>query len=292
MKLPAFDKVFFVHYQCDEFGKGERIHSLSIYAEGKTKNFSESEKEAIVNFYKRIKELNKKGLTLVHWNQDKPHFGPQHIIRRAGKAKIPELERYYDQGINLSWELINEYGDSYEEHNRLDNLADRNKFSGKRSSSVGASSIFAADRVLLLSKIYFNFLRGTLKTNNRATESIRDFKLGLEYYEFDNLEKIKQLSSDERTALIEFLATQTLPYIIAMFYFLGFIEHLQFNYFRSKSALHKEIAKFLNVKNDRDVAGNIRVLSPSSNENRVRYTSHEHVESVRKYYSKLKRTKK
>ena len=41
--LPPYEKVFFIHYQCDDFGVGTKISSLSVLVNGKEIQFSSPE---------------------------------------------------------------------------------------------------------------------------------------------------------------------------------------------------------------------------------------------------------
>jgi hypothetical protein len=104
---------------------------------------------------------------------------------------------------------------------------------------------------------------------------------------FFELEKVKSLSAKGQISLVELIAEKQIPYAIAMLNYLGFIEHLTKNHYSSKVKLNKEVAKIL-VTADRNIKGNINVLSSASRENRTRYTAHEHQKQVQKDYEKLK----
>jgi len=104
---------------------------------------------------------------------------------------------------------------------------------------------------------------------------------------FFDLDKVKSLSSQGQINLVELIAEKQIPYAIAMLNYLGFIESLTKNHYSSKVKLNKEVAKML-LTADRNIKGNINVLSSVSKENRTRYTAHEHQEQVKKDYEKLK----
>jgi hypothetical protein len=162
-ELLEYNKVFFVHYQCDNFNEGEQIIALCIYSNGKAKEFSGNESENIKEYADKVNELLNKGLFLVHWNQDRPNYGTDHINKRYYDLKGENLELEYINEINLAEWLIFKYGQNYISHPRLDNLAKLNEFYGIRETELEQRT-FATNRLLLLTKIYFNALNNTLKT--------------------------------------------------------------------------------------------------------------------------------
>ena len=104
---------------------------------------------------------------------------------------------------------------------------------------------------------------------------------------FFDLDKVKSLSAEGQISLVEIIATQSIPYAIAMFNSIGFLEYLTKNHYSSKVRLFKALSKLLETA-ERNIKGNINVLSSASKENRKRYTAHEHQEQVQKDYEKLK----
>ncbi len=163
-ELLEYEKVFFVHYQCNDFNEGEQITALCIYSNGKAKEYSGNEAENIKEYADKVNELFNKGLFLVHWNQDRPNYGTDHINKRYFDLTGNHLELEYSNEINLAEWLIFKYGQNYISHPRLDNLAKLNEFYGIRETELGQRT-FATNRVLLLTKIYFNALNNTLKTD-------------------------------------------------------------------------------------------------------------------------------
>lgn len=108
-------------------------------------------------------------------------------------------------------------------------------------------------------------------------------------YPFYDLPKVNFLSPQSQVKLIELISTKGMPYAIAMFAYLGFLECLQREYFPTKTKLHKEISIwFGSDKDGRNVKGNINVLNPISEENRTKFTAHLHKENVEKDYESLK----
>lgn len=166
-----FEKVFFVHYQCDNFNEGEQITALCIYSKGKVKEYSGSEAVNIKEYATKVNDLLNEGLILVHWNQDRPNYGTDHIVKRYYNLTGDNLELEYRNEINLAEWLIFKYGQNYISHPRLDNLAKLNEFYGIRETELGKQT-FATNRLLLLTKIYFNTIKETLKTDINDPEVI------------------------------------------------------------------------------------------------------------------------
>lgn len=105
-------------------------------------------------------------------------------------------------------------------------------------------------------------------------------------YNFNELKKVTVLNNESRTDLIKKLAEKGLPYQIAMLDYLGFLEYLHSNYFKTKYKLRAELVKILDAT-DRSIKGNISVLDDYSKENKKLYTSHLHKEKVIKDYEQL-----
>lgn len=114
-------------------------------------------------------------------------------------------------------------------------------------------------------------------------------KTQLVQYGFFELPKIKKLSDPNKIKLVELISTNGLPYSIAMFDFLEFLEHMRNNHFTTHNQLNVEVARwFFASKDGRSVKGNISVLINNSTENREKYTSHIHKEQVQKDFNNLK----
>jgi len=169
-ELPIFKNVFFVHYQCDDFNISKEIKSLSIFAEDHVIDFiNKSEAENIVDYCDKVKDLIKKGLTPIHWSQNRPYFGREHITSRYFELSGNNIELEYTNSLNLSGILKHKFGENYVNHPRLDNLAVLNSFNGISTIEKGKKT-FDANRVLLLSKIYFGLLNNSLKIGNNTSE--------------------------------------------------------------------------------------------------------------------------
>jgi hypothetical protein len=161
--LPSFKDVFFVHYQCEDFNVSDEITSLSIFADDKVIEFkNKSEEENIEEYCNTVNELLERGLIPIHWSQNRPYFGVEHIMSRYHKLTGKKIELEYQDSLNLSAVLKHKFGEEYVNHPRLDNLAHLNSFNGSSIKEKGLRT-FDANRVLLLSKIYFGILNKTLK---------------------------------------------------------------------------------------------------------------------------------
>lgn len=126
--------------------------------------------------------------------------------------------------------------------------------------------------------------------SSQQTETKTDkIKAELGKYGFFELPKVKQLSEHSKQSLIELISTNGLPYSIAMFDLLGFLNYIENEHFKTKYKLNKEIAKWFNSdKEGRAVKGNVSTLSDYSKENKSKYTAHTHKETVKIDYQKLK----
>lgn len=111
----------------------------------------------------------------------------------------------------------------------------------------------------------------------------------LNQYGFFELEKVKGLSAQRKSLLVEKISEQGLPYAVAMFDYLQFFKFLAREHFPVKHNLNKEVSKwFEKDKDGRAVKGNISSLLKSTTENKERYTAHLHKETVINYYENLK----
>ena len=169
--LPPIEKVFFIHYQCDKFEEGDHITSLCVYDNIDIKIFKNDEAKAIEAYCQKVDELSSKGLIPVHWDQNSPHFGIDHIKERYKILTGNDINLLYSGSLNLADYLKFKYGENYVPHRRLDNLARLNNFSGIYETENG-NKTFPRDRILLLSKIYFNELKGNLKIHTDQNKEI------------------------------------------------------------------------------------------------------------------------
>ena len=71
-------------------------------------------------------------------------------------------------------------------------------------------------------------------------------KARLDKYGFFKLSKVQQLSEPKKQSLVELITANGLPYSIAMFWYLDFLEHLENEHFKTKCGLNKEISEWFN----------------------------------------------
>jgi hypothetical protein len=111
----------------------------------------------------------------------------------------------------------------------------------------------------------------------------------LSKYGFFELEKVKALSEQSQFYLAEKISENGLPYAIAMFDYLKFIQYLEKQHFNSKYKRNIEVSKWFNSDIEgRAVKGNISSLLKNTTENKDRYTAYKHKENVIKDYELLK----
>ena len=111
----------------------------------------------------------------------------------------------------------------------------------------------------------------------------------LSEYGFFELEKIKLLAEQNQNIIVDKISSKGLPYAIAMFDFLEFIQYLEKNHFDTKYKLNIEVSKWFDKdKEGRAVKGNISSLLKNTTENKNRYTAYKHKETVVNDYKELK----
>jgi len=125
-------------------------------------------------------------------------------------------------------------------------------------------------------------------STGREMVQIHELKTILQEHDFYKLDKVSHLDPDNRQELLKFICNNKLPYIIAMFDFLGFLSQLSKTHYPKKVDLYKKISKWLNSdKAGRAVKGNINSLSDNTAENKKRYTAHQYKQKVEKDYNSL-----
>ncbi len=166
--LPPYDKVFFVHYQCQNFNEGEQIFNMCVAHNNKTKQFDIEPCEAamIEAYCSLVTSHCNEGLIPVHWSQNAKYYGIDHICSRYKALTGNEISLAYPNEIDLSSLLIDMLGDDYVPHPRLDSLATLNDIKGHSSDSEMRT--FPTQRTQLLAKVYHKLLNNKLKTGNPA----------------------------------------------------------------------------------------------------------------------------
>ena len=120
------------------------------------------------------------------------------------------------------------------------------------------------------SKIEFNSLKSNLHNNG-----------------FFEISKVKILSHDGQTKLIDLLVLNKIPYVIALFEYIGFMRYLYNEKRFTYTKIEKLISSWFDIKAD-TVKGNRLALNDSSKIDKNRYTSHLHIEKVKTDYYSLK----
>lgn len=136
----------------------------------------------------------------------------------------------------------------------------------------------------LFDKYSFDKFENSIPKAETNTSKLIDH---LKKFDFLGLSKTSKLSTESQKKLLTIVNSNGLPYAIAMFDFLGFLEYLEKEHFKTNTERDKEISKWFGTNNERTVRGNINSLVKKSTENMKRYTAHLHTETVRKDYQSL-----
>lgn len=172
--LPELNRVFFTHYQCQDFQEGSAIYNMHIFAHGKAREYSDCDEAALIRqFHARVTELQEQGLIAVHWSQNRPYYGPDHIVKRYSELTGESICLEYENDINLSDWLKERFGEDYlPSGGRLDRLARLNNLHGCGETEEG-SRIFAANRLLLIKNIYNKVRQNKLVISAGVSEDIK-----------------------------------------------------------------------------------------------------------------------
>ena len=125
------------------------------------------------------------------------------------------------------------------------------------------------------------------RTEEQKLSTLQKLRSDLNARDFYKLKLVKELSDPAKEKLIWFINNNELPYQVAMFDFLGFIDFYEKEYGYSRAVIYRKIAEILTVS-PRMVKGNYLVLQDFSKEDRKRYTSYKYREQVIKDYQMLK----
>ena len=125
------------------------------------------------------------------------------------------------------------------------------------------------------------------RTEEQKLSTLQKLRSDLNARDFYKLKLVKELSDPAKEKLIWFINNNELPYQVAMFDFLGFIDFYEKEYGYSRVVIYRKIAEILTVS-PRMVKGNYLVLQDFSKEDRKRYTSYKYREQVIKDYQMLK----
>ena len=148
-------------------------------------------------------------------------------------------------------------------------------------------------------KTAFSFFENkNIKSDNQLnvsisepTESINKFDLlksNLYNNGFFELSKVKSLSHDGQSKIIELLTLNETPYNVAMFEFLGYFKYLTNELGYTNTKIHTKLSAFFNV-DEQTFKCNMLVLNEKSKlRENIRYTAHLHKEKVKTDYNSLK----
>lgn len=161
--LPAPEKIIFTHYQCEDFTLGTAIYNMHIYANGKARELSGADEAGMIaRFCQTVSQFQEDGYQVVHWGQNRPYYGPDHICSRYEELTGQPIALEYINDINLSEWMKERYGENYlNTSNRLDKLAELNQLQGN-SNKEKSSRIFPSNRLLLIKNIYNKARQGNL----------------------------------------------------------------------------------------------------------------------------------
>lgn len=127
-----------------------------------------------------------------------------------------------------------------------------------------------------------------LDNKNKKGNKAEILKSNLYENGFFEVTKVKSLSHDGQSKLIDLLVLNDTPYIVAMFDFLGFFRHLTNEQGYTNTKIHSKVGSWLDT-NAQTIKCNMLVLNDKSAlREKNRYTSHLHKEKVKIDYHSLK----
>lgn len=216
---------------------------------------------------KELENIDEETRKAIFWKLDKKNF--QFVIESEEKIMDQielDIEKYKEEGEDY-WDIELFFYESYIEQSEILKL------------------LFKLSKLLVLLyrlKMFKSFLG--LETEEYTRNPLND---KLEQYGFFNLPMIKRIPIEKHASLIVKIASSKIPYIIAFFDYVGFLKHLEKEFFQTKYKLNLELAKLLNT-HPRAIKGNISSLLPTSTEDKKRYTAYCHKEMVENEYQRLK----
>ncbi|MFT3752742.1 MAG: hypothetical protein QM800_07650 [Paludibacter sp.] len=175
-ELPSLRKMIITHYQCADFTEGTPIHNMHVYVDGKVREFSGSTEAVFIRrFSEAVNHYQGKGYRVVHWGQNRTHYGPDHIVSRYHELTGETIILEYENDINMSDWLKERYGFRYVKSNaKMDALAKLNNLHGSWEEE-GKSRVFATNRILLIKNIYMLAHQDKLIVGEPEVESAVEF---------------------------------------------------------------------------------------------------------------------
>lgn len=120
----------------------------------------------------------------------------------------------------------------------------------------------------------------------RPLESSR-LLMELEINRLNKFLESKSFTSKAANEIMDAISAGETPFRVALLYKLGFIDYIKKEYCQGKAKERDVLlSKILNVP-CRRIKGNINVLNPNSLEDRIKYTSHLHIENVNELIRRL-----
>jgi len=104
---------------------------------------------------------------------------------------------------------------------------------------------------------------------------------------FFELSKVKTLTHDSQSKLIDLLALNDIPYVVAMLDYIGYFKYLENEKSFSKTEIHKKVSSLFDCTSS-IIKCNMLALLDYSTIDKKRYTSHLHKEKVKTDYHSLK----
>jgi hypothetical protein len=135
-----------------------------------------------------------------------------------------------------------------------------------------------------------NNLSGTLMDTPKV--ACEKLQLALMENGFFNLPKVIELNEQSKGELVKLICVNDVPYKIAMFDFLSFIDYFLAEYAATRTEMYKKFAEIFCAGNRpvsvRTIQGNINDLRKIPTKRDSRYTASLHIEEVKNHYETLK----
>ena len=132
-----------------------------------------------------------------------------------------------------------------------------------------------------------NINNNNLDDNTKKGNKAELLKSNLYENGFFEVTKVKSISHDGQSKLIDLLVLNGIPYKVALFDYIGFFKYLENEKSFTKVTIHKKISAIFDCTTD-TIKGNMLSLNEHSTIDKDRYTAHQHKEKVKRDYVSLK----
>ena len=132
-----------------------------------------------------------------------------------------------------------------------------------------------------------NINNNNLDDNTKKGNKAQLLKSNLYENGFFEVTKVKSISHDGQSKLIDLLVLNGIPYKVALFDYIGFFKYLENEKSFTKVTIHKKISAIFDCTTD-TIKGNMLSLNEHSTIDKDRYTAHQHKEKVKRDYISLK----